>query len=85
MKKRDLEGVYVVLVMFVSFGNFRGSERRRLSRFFFRRLFYFGVRIGKFKFRISLDLDFGKFEMSLSLVFFERDFVYSVYLMSKLV
>lgn len=83
MKKRDSEGVHAVSAMSVSSGNSRGSERRRLSRFSLRRLFYPGVRTGKSKSRISLDSDSGKSEMSLSPASSERDPAHSVHLMSK--
>lgn len=83
MKKRDTEGVHAVSAMSVSSGNSRSSERRRLSRFSLRRLFYPGVRTGKSKSRISLDSDSGKSEMSLSPASSERDPAHSVHLMSK--
>jgi E3 ubiquitin-protein ligase RNF19A len=69
----------------VSSGNSRGSERRRLSRFSLRRLFYPGVRTGKSKSRISLDSDSGKSEMSLSPASSEREPTRPVHLVNQTV
>lgn len=85
MKKRDSEGVHAVSAMSVSSGNSRGSERRRLSRFSLRRLFYPGVRTGKSKSRISLDSDSGKSEMSLSPASSEREPAHPVHIMNQTV